>query len=236
MKQLEKRLMILLVLVTISALVISSVIGAPAGTGTITPTSSSRMTDPANGQLTAEAGNVTNFDVSSIRNTNYWAGFYGDVTGTITLETSGGATFYNWSDASPTGEIYASRDNSVTWGSIACASGANVAAEEGTLNILPTASDSMNATFYRVGNHSQFDVGTESFTEDECDYRTNAFDSSGAQIVNWDQILLYEGSHLVYSTIINQDTSGFDGSNYDFELLVATNTTIQTYYFYVEIV
>lgn len=238
MKRLEKRVMLLSVIALLAITIVGFALADPVATGTLTPTSSSRGTDAGSGQLDAQGGNVTNVDIASTSITSKWAGFYGDITGVVSLENGGGAVFYNWTSASPTGQVYATRDSSPTWGSIACASEANAGTEGDELN-LNSGLDNITNTFCETcGNHSAFSVGVTSFTADECSLRTNAYDNNGNQTTNWDQVLLYEGSNVVYSTIINQDTTGFDGSTYDFQLLVGENSStsvLTTYYFYVEI-
>jgi hypothetical protein len=51
-------------------------------------------------------------------------------------------------------------------------------------------------------------------------------------------VILYDGANPVYTTIISQNTAGFDGSNWDFQLLVPVNTAAAgtTYYFFAELV
>jgi hypothetical protein len=240
MRGIEKKVILITVLMILSVMIIGSAFADPLGTGTLSPTGSENGTaDTAAGQITAVGGNVTNVDINSASITGKWAGIYGAVTGSISLENAAGAVFYNWTMATPSGEIYATRESSTpSWGGIACASGANVLAESSALS-LGSGADNMTNTFCEsCGNFSTFSVGTTPITADTCTYRTNAFAENGAQTTSWDQILLYEGSHIVYTTIIDQDTTGFDGSSYDFQLLVGENSTagtVTTYYIYVEI-
>ena len=239
MEWLEKRLLLIAAMVIITMMVIGTAFADPAGTGTLTPSASSRATEDSAGQLNAQGGNVTNVDITASLVTGKWAGFYGNITGSITLENSGGAAFYNWTDASPTGEVFATRNSAVpTWASIGCADATDIATEAAEL-ALTVGADNLTNTFCETcGNHSAFSVSSTDFTADQCTYRSNAFGSAGAQVVNWDQIMLDEGNNVLYTTIIDQDTAGFDGNNYDFQLLVAENSStsvLTNYYFYVEI-
>ncbi|MFC2135543.1 hypothetical protein ACFLTH_13095 [Bacteroidota bacterium] len=238
MEKIERKLLLMAVMLLLTVTVIGMVFADPAGTGTLTPSSSARGNDPSAGNLSAQGGNVTNIDIDSQSITTKWAGFYGDVTGGISLEDGSGNAFYNWSDASPTGEVFATRDSNPTWGSIACASAGNVNTEADELD-LTAGMDNLTSTFCETcGNHTAFDVAAASFTADQCTFRTNAYNSTGSQTDNWDQILLWEGTNVVYTTIINQDTDGFTGSNYDFQLLVGENSStsvLTQYYFFVEI-
>ena len=66
----------------------------------LTPGQSSRMNYSYGGSgtsLFAQAGNVTQLDLSGKQVTSHWAGFYGNVSGSMTLEDSTGNVFYNWS-------------------------------------------------------------------------------------------------------------------------------------------
>ncbi|MFH1770592.1 MAG: hypothetical protein ABH828_03470 [archaeon] len=239
MEWLEKRLLLIAAMVIITMMIIGTAFADPAGTGTLTPTSSSRATDPLAGQLNAQGGNVTEIDITASLVTGKWAGFYGDISGSITLESSGGDVFYNWTDASPTGEVFATRNSATpTWDSIGCADITDIATETTHLT-LSTGADNITNTFCETcGNHSAFSVSTTDFIADQCTYRSNAFGSAGDQTTNWDQILLDDGNFVLYTTIIDQNTAGFDGNNYDFQLLVAENSStsvLTNYYFYVEI-
>ena len=76
------------------------------------------MTSPT---LSAVAGNVTQLTVAGTTVTQTWQGYYGNVTGTITLDDASNNTMYDWALASPEGEIYASQAT-VTWtsGNVQC--------------------------------------------------------------------------------------------------------------------
>ncbi|MBU0471354.1 MAG: hypothetical protein KKF65_01920 [Nanoarchaeota archaeon] len=238
MKNLEKRLLLVAVMVLLTVMIVNNALGQPVAPGTQTPTSSNRGTAAGDASLTAEGGNVTNVDITSTGITGKWAGFYGDVTGSISLEDGSSNNFYNWSSASPSGEVYASLAQSPSWGSIACGDSTTVANQVAALN-LSLGMDNFTKTFCETcGNHSAFVVGGTSFSDDECTYRTNVFNQTGTQDTNWDQILLTDGTNAVYSTIIQQDNNGFDGSTPDFQLLVpenASTSVLTTYYFFVEL-
>ena len=234
------KFMLMAVIAIMALTIVGTVFAQPVGTGTLNPTSSTRGTDASAGQLDAQGGNVTNVDIDAWSITSKWAGFYGDITGAISLEDGSGNTFYNWSDASPTGEVFATRNPSTpTWGSIACADGTTITAETSALD-LGSGADNITNTFCETcGNHSAFSVGTTDFSADQCTYRTNAFNNAGAQTTDWDQVLLTDTNYALYTTIIDQDTLGFDNINHDFQLLVGENsssTTLTSYYFFVEIV
>ena len=234
-----RKIIAITVMIIMTMMIVGTALADPAGTGTLNPTSSSRATAPSAGQLDVQAGNVTNIDIDAWSITSKWAGFYGDITGTIVLEDGSSNTFYNWSDASPTGEVFATRNPSTpTWASIACGDSSTITAEVSALSVDSGADNITNTFCETCGNHSAFSVGTTDFSADQCTYRTNAFNNAGAQTTDWDQVLLTDTNYALYTTIIDQDTLGFDNINHDFQLLVAENvsdSTLTSYYFYVEI-
>src|SRR4030042_6405258 len=69
--------------------------------------------DTADNDPNAIAGNITSMDVTGFSVTQSWQGYFGNVTGVITLEDNSGNVMYNWSEASPEGEIYASTNDTL---------------------------------------------------------------------------------------------------------------------------
>jgi len=201
----------------------------------------------------AEAGNVTEINLTAISTTKAWAGFYGNISGVITLEDALGYVFYNWTANEPKGEVYASFNDSVTWADIVCFEfdGSNgnfdVDAAEGWYGIENDDEDGINETFTDDTNIA-FQVGTVSIVANTCP-ATNTY-RDGQQQVNEDfeNVLLTDQDVLVFTTIIENneadnatDITGYDAREHDFQLLVAENgqdgfedgTT--TYYFWAEI-
>jgi len=214
------------------------VYAAPSGAD-LTKGSSSSGNASVLASQNGERGNVTQLDMVQVSSTNFWAGFYGTIQGEIILANSAGNRFYNWSDASPTGEVYASRDASVTWASIACVQNpSDVGAEEIALNITTAAIDNITGTFSKV-THTTFTTGGVTFAADLCNYTTNAYDNTGAQATNWDEILLWDTADTVYAALIVQEQTGFDSGTYDFEILVPVNYSatgaLTAYSFYLEL-
>ena len=95
----------------------------PYGVRTINEIQSSRPNVsayiPAN-LTNVAAGNVTEITLYGISTTKAWAGYYGNITGTITLEDAAGYVFYNWTALEPKGEIYASINDTISWADISC--------------------------------------------------------------------------------------------------------------------
>ena len=75
--------------------------------------------DPAQ-SIQAQAGNVTEVNIHGYSPTQSWQGYFGNITGTIQLADANDNVMYNWSLASPQGEIYSSTSSSLDWTQIQC--------------------------------------------------------------------------------------------------------------------
>lgn len=187
-------------------------------------------------QVNALAGNVTELSLNATAVTKYWQGFYGNVTGEIILADASGNNFYNWNLTIPSGQVFASRSNAVTWTTINCSNETQISQEETYLGQTATDPDSVSNTF-TLTSHPSFMIGSTTIAG--C-YSTKAYDSSGGQAVDdfW-QILLSDDTNIVYSTIIEDSAiSGFNNLPWHFELLVGekgTDEATTPYYFYVQI-
>ncbi len=193
----------------------------------------------------AIAGNVTELTVSGFSPTQTWQGYFGNVSGTIQLADASDNVMYNWSLASPEGEIYATTDASVAWANIACFDLAtNHVALEAAFNVATDDVDGVNETFSDLGTHDMFYTNNVQFTAGQC-ASTSIYDSTGASVDNnFEEVLLTDQSaatQVIFTSILDQeDVSGFDNAYHDFEMLVlenghGTDTATTTYYFYVEL-
>lgn len=228
---------------------------SPYGVRSIDNVSSSRPNlssyPPATTQ--AEAGNVSHINLTAISTTKAWQGYYGEISGVLTLENSDGYVFYNWTTNEPKGDIYASIVSSIAWATISCfefdgsEGNFNVSTAESWYGIEADDEDGINETFTDNTNIA-FSVGTFNITLNTCP-ATNAYDVNGvATDGDFENILLTDDDALVFVTIIENnevgnatDILGFDGNSHDFQLLVAENghdgqeDNTTTYYFWAEI-
>lgn len=230
MKERAKVFGVLLVAIVMlySVFVLADPIGADLTRG-----ADSRRVDASVGSQTANAGNVTQLDIDQVKITQIWQGFYGNISGTITLDNADNDTFYDWSMATISGEIFATRTAVSSWSSVNCSTSAELQAEETSLGITNTWSDSINETFDST-SHPDFFVASRNMTT--C-YSTQAYNSGGTGEF-WNVMLNTDATNVVYTTIISDDGDGFNGDSWDFELLVPTNYSasgVATYYFYAEL-
>ena len=213
--------------------------GGPVST-TVGTSERANLSGTAPATITAQAGNVTELDVTATAITQAWQGYFGNITGNIVLADSNNNQFYNWTGTgSISGEVYASRNSTIDWSTIGCLSGAEVATESSYLGKAASDADSVENTF-SVNSHPEFDVGVTTITTNTCN-STNAYINNGTSSTDYYQVLLADDdSSIVYTALIDDDQIGFDGSNHDFQLLVgengnATNLATTTYYFYIEL-
>ena len=254
----NKRILVAILVIASFIFVINGVIAVPNGASNITviSTSSQNVDSPANNS--AQAGNVTELSVFGYSTTQAWQGYFGNVTGTIELSDSGGKVMYNWSQLNPDGEIYSSRNDTVTWGYVQCFNftangsygddsgqaggpslgGKNLSQLETDYNIVEDDADGVNETF-KSNSHTAFYVGTLQFSSGQCK-STNLSNNAGAG--TFEEVLLYEptGRSVIFASILQNNGNNFKGGTSDFEMLVledghSGDITTTPYYFYLEL-
>lgn len=259
----KKRGIFLAVFLTFLILIGFALAVEPFG-ATVTPASPSNRSMPDDPQgIPAVAGNVTELSIFGYSITQSWQGYFGNVTGTVMLADSSDNVMYNWSLASPEGEIYASVNNSIIWNYIQCFNftsdgtyeddttsagatslhGTNLTILENMYGITSDDVDGVNETFTLLGSgHNTFYTNNFQFSEGEC-RNTQVFSNSGSGEDNkFEEVLLYEPttSSVIFTSLLNENILGFDSNPHDFEMLVLedghlADTSITTYYFYVEL-
>jgi hypothetical protein len=215
---------------------ITSVMGVQGATDiNVGGSSRAPFTNSSSQSTPVQAGNVTELNISGSAITTHWAGFFGEISGTLTLENSAGDVFYNWSGLnSLSGEVFASASGAVDWGTIDCIDTAGIATLETALSISATDADRIENT-YTSNAHPDFEVGGTALSG--CN-STNAYVSSALDPSSFYQVLLADGSsNFVYTTLINESLTGFDSATHDFQLLVGESDAVGStnLYFYIEL-
>jgi len=194
----------------------------------------------------AVAGNVTELTISGFARTQSWQGYFGNVSGTIQLADANDKVMYNWSLASPEGEVYATKNSSVEWANIACFNlVTNHLVLESAFGIATDDVDGVNETFENITNvHDEFYTNNVQFTAGKCP-STEIYDNTGTGVDNhFEEVLLTDASgptQVIFTSILDEESPlGFDAASHDFEMLVlenghGTDVTTTTYYFYVEL-
>ena len=232
----------------------------PFGAETTFINSTRAPIDPA-ASVQAQAGNVTELNIFGYSPTQTWQGYFGNISGTIQLADAGDNVMYNWSLASPQGEIYASLNDSINWASIQCLNftadgtknddtanagntslyGTNLTQLEALFNIDFDDVDGVNETF-NLFDHNAFYTNNLEFSQNEC-RSTRLFGDSGSGVDSeFEEVLMYDPTteSVVFASIIDEDVMGFDNRTHDFQMLVledghGVDIAESTYYFYVEL-
>ena len=221
----------LMLFVTIIALFAYASFAAAAPTGAACSAGSPQSWNgSAICNVTTQGGNITEVNLTVDSQTLAWQGFFGEVSGNITLRDNSGDQMYSWPGAAVTGEVYASSSNSIDWTTV---TGVTLCTVDETLT--GTGSDRVNNTFTRNNSVSGWSIGTVAVT-DAC--QTYTYVNNASQTTSFEEIILSAtGATSIYATKINADTTGFDGLTHDYQLIVPETTTSSTttYYFYAEL-
>jgi hypothetical protein len=246
-KSLVITLLLMIIILNISSVFSESL---PEGPTNLTVVNSSRRTPAAGRTIEAIAGNVTQLNIVGTTVTQTWAGYYGNISGTITLDDSSNNTLYDWVLTNPEGEIYASESAiDFSYGNIECynytktgGSYLTLSSYETSLGLAADDADGINETFALGTTYDSFYAGTN-LIDGTCP-ETQLFNSSGSKNSNqFQEVLLYDDSSnkVVYTAILEETgILGFNNERWDFEMIVSENghtgdTTTTTYYFYVEL-
>ena len=236
------RLLKILGILFVLVLAVFTAVAVPNGPSNINVLGSSRFPVASASNTSAMAGNVTELNFQSNTVTNTWQGYYGNVSGSIKLGDSNNNTLYDWTAASPNGEIYATKASATpTWASIACANPTQIIAEDTSIGADPSFDqDSANKTFANVTSFNQFYVGNVNINTSQDCYAVQLNNASNVPSNNFQEVLLHDGSSLIYTSVLTQDANGFDNRTHDFEMIVGENghngdSTATPYYFYVEL-
>ncbi|MFH1649713.1 MAG: hypothetical protein ABIA93_04145 [Candidatus Woesearchaeota archaeon] len=172
-----------------------------------------------------------------------WKGYIGNITGTLTLDDANDDTIYNWAFASMTGEIFITRSSSTTFSGMKCANGTTIGTEQTSMGFSSTDIDNINNTFDQA-QHASFLVGTTNITQSSCQalytYVDDASQGAGTSNDFTSVLLQDDASNLIYTTIIADDSDGYQSNDnsFDFQTIVAQNkstTTPTQYFFWVEL-
>ena len=212
-KKLKKNSILLVIAIIFTALMLlfPSLVSSltPEGAN-VTAISTSTRTPSNATSITAVAGNVTELIISGTSVTQMWQGYYGNVTGIITLEDSIGNVFYNWSVASPEGEIFATRNSTIDWTLVECynISAAKMPAgsspnfqsdyylnlselEETELGAKIDDVDGIDETFAQAFT-GEFYIGSTQISSTSGCSRVNTFVNNESQAANFTEVILIQ--------------------------------------------
>lgn len=180
----------------------------------------------AAGSTAVNAGNVTQVNVSGSYTTEKWVGFYGNVSASLYLG-SGAQVFYQFADAN-VNTVYASTDAAFNFGGLQVATPANV------------------DTAWSFGNAADTDQAVDVFTTNTLthDGVANLYNATlgigvgdFATFVASDVAGPAAKNDLAFGAVVqNAGAQGFDGTQWQYEMLVpATGSGTDTYFFFMTI-
>jgi hypothetical protein len=192
-------------------------------------------------EFNISGGYLAKVNITATTQNPHWKAFLGWVNGQFTLEDAAGYKIYDWSLTSVRGYVHATRKSTIAnWSGIGCATEGQLEAENVALSHNST-DDNITKTFNdgAAGTHPAFVVGSKSFESDECP-ALNTYVNSTNQSTSFFEMAMYDGASIIYSTIINRNTAGYDNQFYDFQMIVPENGSetwagITPYYLYVEL-
>ena len=227
--------MILLVLILLPI----SIAFAPTAPDIINSTERS-INPEAGWMLNNSGGTITTLNLNATTQNYRWKGFVGNINGEFALMDSSSSSLYDWDVTTISGEIYATRNNSIiNWADVSCATDSIVEDEQDNLSISTSNFDSINNTFNQQA-HDEFYVGYVKITQDSC--KTTALNVNNTEQTEYFQeLLLTDGNNLIYASLLEDSQYGFDNQTYDFQMIVAENAALgqqpnEAYYFYVELI
>ncbi len=204
----------IIIALMVAAFSIFGIVYAATQGATVNELSTGSLTETTAGSDEAYGGNVTLMNLTATASTDRWQGYYGNVTGTLSLGI-GTDIFYDFSSAAATA-VYASQNQTFNFANIEASTGAEIDTEWGY-----TGSD-IAANIY-AGARNVAGVVTQTVTLASGNFVSAIFDDSGVS----------DKSYFAFG--VNVTTAAcFDGNQCDYELMVPADG-LETYYFFVEI-
>jgi len=224
MKKMNKLSLILFISLVTLALPSLVLAISPSGASLTSISNETGSLDVA-GSHSAIAGNVTEMGVAS----------------TVTLADGSDNVMYNWSLASPEGEIYASVNNSINWVGTQCYNNTTFTSNlELEYNIANNDVDGIDETF-SLQDHDAFYVNNVLINTNTC-MSTRIYGDTGAGVnAEFEEVLLKGGSNeTIFASILEENMLGFDSASHDFQMIVLedghnADTSTRPYYFFVEL-
>ncbi len=231
-----------LVLVSLLALsfCITGVGAAPSGASIVSNTTEEAPVEAADSLKTA-GGTFTTLLLNGTGQTEAWKAYVGNVTGKLTLQDANEYSIYDWTLSTISGEVFATRNDSIDWGNVECANRTTIEQTDTDLNVSSSEEISINRTF-NESVHESFFVGGTQIQQSTCPaIATYVNDSAQEQDTNasFQEPLLQDDSDLIYTTLLEEDAPSYHpNKTFDFQMIVPENrrnSANERYYFYTEL-
>jgi hypothetical protein len=233
-----KRIAVLTLFFLTLLLFCSIAIATPTGPSNINVTANESKVTTAGRMVNISGGIISKMNVTASVQNPHWKAFVGWIDGKFTLDDSLGSTIYDWTLSSVGGEIYATRASGVaSWGTISCANASEITTEDVALN--QTGEDNITSTFVPANNSATFVVAGTTISASTC-FSTNTYVNNLTQTTTFEEVILHDESNIIFATILEEDSTGYDGGAYDFQMLIPENgadtwVSSTAYYLYVEL-
>ncbi|MGV8162898.1 MAG: hypothetical protein ACP5N2_06225 [Candidatus Nanoarchaeia archaeon] len=235
----EAKFLAIILALFIVLLVISPAFAAPTGVS-ITSNRTEAPNETIASSLTTAGGTFTTMVLNGTFQNPRWKAYVGNVTGVLTLDDTNGYTIYDWNLTSISGEVYVSRNSSISWSNINCSSTSLISSEQQFLKFNVSSVDNINKTF-NTTSHKSFYTGTRYMSNSTCRSIATYINDTrqgASETAKFQEVLLSDTSSIIYAVLLEDSTLGFDNGIYDFQLIVPeddTKVTPTPYYFYAEI-
>jgi hypothetical protein len=206
----------------------------------ITSVNNSTSSNVNIGFFNISGGYISTINLDASFQNDRWKAFVGNVTGKYTLDDESGSTIFDWTFSTITGRVYTTRDSgTVEWASISCADTQEMIYENGNMSHSNVSSDNLTRTFNKTTHTAFYAAGTYIGT-DLCSYGLTTFKNDLPQTTDFEEIVLHDGTSIIYATILEDNVAGYDNALFDFQMLVPENGTAgyagaTPYYIYVEL-
>lgn len=250
MKMKLKKIVSVVLVVLVSIVSIIFTYADPTGPSIDIGTPETRTLSGSGTLVQADAGNMTALNMNGTKITQRWQGYFGNISGTITLDDAAANTMYSWSLTSPQGEIYAVNDSTTpTWSGVKCFNFSKTSTEqnvtlsnlEATLGMSPTDDDTVNKTF-NMSLAGSFTIGSSNTINpaDGCQV-ASLYVNDVWEGLTFNETILTDNSSrhaIIYTTFIENGDNGFSNAPLDFQLIVGDDGDTEAatdYYFYIEL-
>ena len=230
--------MILLATLVFTFYLAAIVMSVPEGPSVITGIANKTKTPTSGGQLNTSGGIISVINLNASTQNLRWKAYVGNVSGTLTLSDAASNAIYNWVVTQNNGEVYATRSSGTPlWTNVSCAN--RTIMETENLALGQTSPDDNITRTFNGTTHNAFYVGINRILANACP-TTNTYINGTAQDSSFEEIVIYDGTTVLFATNLEQHVAGYDLSKYDFQIILPENGTVgfssfTPYYFYVEL-
>jgi len=241
----DRRSIIFVLLLLSSMIILNTLVSfaaIPEGPSITYISNTTRLVENATLREDDDKGTITTINLDSLQQNQRWKAYVGNVTGKLTLMDADSYAIYDWTLNNVfTGNVFASRNGTINWANLDCATIGQISSETTFLNHIPGADDTINATFNSTDHASFFAADT---SHSGCFYTptyVNGNPQSQNSTARFQQMLLADNvsNSIVYTTRIENGQLGYNPDyTFDFQLIVPESGTIGVnvdYYFYIEL-